>query len=143
MAETVGNAVTCKRLGLVGSGSVARHVAQICRDGFHMDVCCYSARRGDAELRELGFTPMSLDDLFSVCDYVSLHCLLTPETYHLVGGKCFENCNPGLILLNTARGGLVDEEALYEALVSDKIAAAGLDVFETQPPLNRTPSRGQ
>lgn len=134
MPETVGNEVTHKRLGLIGSGSVARHVAQICRDGFHMDICCYSAHRSDAELQNLGFTPMPLYDLFSACDYVSLHCLLTPKTYHLVDRKCFENGNPGLILLNTARGGLVDEKALYDALISGKIAAAGLDVFEMQPP---------
>ena len=107
MPETVGNEVTRKRLGLI---------------------------RSDAELQRLGFTPMSLHDLFASCDYVSLHCLLTPETYHLVDRRCFEVCAPGLILLNTARGGLVDERALYEALVSGRLAAAGLDVFEKQPP---------
>lgn len=134
MPETVGNEVTRKRLGLIGSGSVARHVAQICRDGFHMDICCHSTHRSGAELQRLGFTPMSLHDLFASCDYVSLHCLLTPETYHLVDRRCFEVCAPGLILLNTARGGLVDERALYEALTSGRLAAAGLDVFEKQPP---------
>ena len=82
----------------------------------------------------MGFTPISFRELFSVCDFVSLHCLLTPETYHLIDRKCFDDCNPDLILINTARGGLVDEEALYEALVSGKIGAAGLDVFESQPP---------
>ena len=134
MPETVGNEVAHKRLGLIGSGSIAQQMAQICRDGFHMDICCHSAHRSDEAVRGLGYTPMSLRELFSACDYVSLHCLLTPETYHLVDRKCFENCNPGLILLNTARGGLVDEDPLYEALTSGRIAAAGLDVFEQQPP---------
>ena len=134
MPETVGNEVAHKRLGLIGSGSIAQQMAQICRDGFHMDICCHSAHRSDEAVRGLGYTPMSLRELFSACDYVSLHCLLTPETYHLVDRKCFENCNPGLILLNTARGGLVDEDALYEALTSGRIAATGLDVFEQQPP---------
>ena len=77
--------------------------------------------------------------MFSFCDYVSIHCLLTPETYHLIGSKCFQDCNPNLILVNTARGGLVDEKALYEALVSGKISAAGLDVFENEPPLTDNP----
>lgn len=134
MPETVGSEVAHKRLGLIGSGNVAQQVAQICRDGFHMDICCYSPHRSNDEIRSLGFTPMSLHDLFSTCDYVSLHCLPAPETYHLVDRECFESCNPGLILLNTARGGLVDEAALYEALTSGRLAAAGLDVFERQPP---------
>lgn len=134
MPETVGNELTHKRLGLIGSGHIARHVAQICRDGFRMEVYCHSAHRSGEELRRMGFTPISFRELFSVCDFVSLHCLLTPETYHLIDRKCFDDCNPDLILINTARGGLVDEEALYEALVSGKIGAAGLDVFESQPP---------
>ena len=134
MPETVGCEMTHKRLGLVGSGHVAHEVAQICRDGFHMELCCFSAHHSAQEVREMGFTPLSLRELFASCDYVSLHCALTPETYHLIDRRCFEDCSPHLILINTARGGLVDEEALYEALTAGKIAAAGLDVFERQPP---------
>lgn len=139
LPETIGNELTEKRLGLIGSGHVARNVAQICKDGFHMEVCCYSAHQSDDKIRQMGFTPLSFRALFRVCDYVSLHCLLTPETYHLIDRECFENCNPNLILINTARGGLVDEKALYDALVSGKLAAAGLDVFEMQPPSTDNP----
>ena len=139
MPETIGHEITHKRLGLIGSGHIAQDVAQICRDGFHMEICCCSSHRSDAEIRKMGFIPISFKEVFAACDYVSLHCLLTPETRHLVDHKCFENCNPDLILINTARGGLVDEEALYEALSSGKIAAAGLDVFENQPPAADNP----
>ncbi len=134
MPETVGVEMTRKRLGLIGSGHIAHDVAQICRDGFRMEISCHNPHRSDEELRSMGFAPFSLRDIFSSCDYVSLHCQLTPESYHMIDRSCFEDCNPDLILINTARGGLVDEEALYEALVSGKIAAAGLDVFEKQPP---------
>lgn len=139
MPETIGNEITHKRLGLIGSGHIAHDVAQICRDGFHMEICCCNPHHSDAEIREMGFIPISFIEVFAACDYVSLHCLLTPETRHLVDHKCFENCNQDLILINTARGGLVDEEALYEALSSGKIAAAGLDVFENQPPAADNP----
>ena len=138
MQETIGFEMTGKRLGLIGSGHVAHDVAQICRDGFRMDICCCS-HRSDAEIREMGFEPMSLNELFTSCDYISLHCPLTPESRHMINRTCFENCNPKLILINTARGGLVDETALYDALITGKIAAAGLDVFEQQPPATDNP----
>ena len=138
MVETIGFEMTNKRLGLVASGNIAKEVAQICRDGFHMEICCWNPRRSDDEIREMGFIPISFQDLFS-CDYVSVHCLLTPDTYHLINRTCFENCNPNLILVNTARGGIVDEEVLYEALVSKKIAGAALDVFEKEPPKTDNP----
>lgn len=134
MPETVGYELSHKRLGLIGSGHVAREVAQICRDGFHMEIACFSAHRSGEQIREMGFIPMGFRELFERCDYVSVHCLLTPESYHLINSSCFASCNPRLILINTARGGLVDEAALYEALAAGKLAAAGLDVFEQQPP---------
>ena len=139
MPETIGFEMTGKRLGLIGSGHVAHDVAQICRDGFRMDICCCSGHHSDAEIREIGFEPMSLSELFASCDYITLHCPLTSETRHMIDRACFQNCNPKLILINTARGGLVDEAALYEALVTGKIAAAGLDVFEQQPPATDNP----
>ncbi len=140
LPETVGMELTGKKLGLVGSGHVARHVAQIARDGFRMSLFCYNSHRTAEELRELGFSPVDdLGSLFRECDYVSLHCLLTAETYHLIDETVLADCNPRLILVNTARGGLIDEDALYRALVEGRLAAAGLDVFESQPPLVDSP----
>lgn len=140
MPETVGRELTGKTLGLVGSGHVARELAQIARDGFRMELRCFSAHRSAAEIEALGFRPASsLPDLFASCDYVSLHCLLTTETYHLVDAALLRASNPGLILINTARGGLIDEAALYEALRDGTLTAAGLDVFERQPPATDNP----
>lgn len=135
MPVTVGRELDGKTLGLVGSGHVARELAQIARDGFHMQLRCFSGHHSPAELEALGFIPTAgLRELFAVCDYVSLHCLLTPETYHVVDAALLRAARPGLILINTARGGLIDEAALYEALRDGTLAAAGLDVFEQQPP---------
>ena len=139
MPETIGTEMSHKRVGLIGSGHVAQNVAQICRDGFRMEIFCYNPHRSETEIRKKGFIPLPLHELFSACDYVSLHCLLTPETYHMVNSSCFEVCRANLILINTARGGLVDEKALYDALISGKIRAAGLDVFEEQPPATDNP----
>lgn len=140
MPETVGLELTGKTLGLIGSGQVARHVAQIARDGFHMRVSCYNPHRSAKELEALGFVPVGdLRDLVRECDYVSVHCRLSGETWHLIGADLLSCCNPGLILVNTARGGIVDEAALYEALRDGKLAAAGLDVFEQQPPSTDNP----
>ncbi len=135
MSQTVGFDLTGKRLGLVGSGNIARQVAQIAHDGFHMQIACYNPFERVEALVEMGFEPVvSLEELFSTCDYVSLHCLLTSETYHLVGADVLAHAKPNVMLVNTARGGLVDEGALYQALVDGKLRAAALDTFEQEPP---------
>ena len=140
MPETVGIELCGKKLGLVGSGHIASEVAQIARDGFHMEVFCFNPHRSPDQIRMLGMEPVSeIGELFQSCDYVSLHCSLTTETYHMVNEELLRNANPHLILINTARGGLVDEPALYDALCGKKIAAAGLDVFEEQPPSVNNP----
>lgn len=135
MPETVGSELSGKKLRLVGSGHIAREIAQIARDGFHIEIFCYNPHKTAQELEALGMKPVSeLGELFRTCDYVSLHCLLTAESRHMVNEEILRGANPGLILINTARGGLVDEEALFRALKEKRIAAAGLDVFEQQPP---------
>ena len=135
MPETVGIEMSGKKLGLVGSGHIAREVAQIAREGFHMQVFCNNAHRRPDEIRALGYEPVAdLKDLFRICDYVSLHCILTEDTYHIIDRDVLHAANPHLILVNTARGGLIDEGELYNALVEKRLAAAGLDVFEEQPP---------
>ena len=140
MPETVGRELYGRKLGLVGSGHVAREVARICKGGFDMEVLCWNPHRTSEEIRALGMEPVSeLKELFRICDYVSLHCLLTEETRNLVDAEVLSQASPKLMLVNTARGGLIDEQALYEALVSGRIAAAGLDVFANQPPATDDP----
>lgn len=134
MPETVGVEMTGKKLGLIGAGHIARDVAQICSQGFRMELYCFDPHKSEAELTNMGFNPMGLHELFTSCDYVSVHCPLNKETYHMIDDSCFLRSNSKLILINTARGGIVDEAALYGALVSGRLAAAGLDVFEKEPP---------
>ncbi len=143
MPETVGREMTGKRLGLIGSGHVARELAQIARDGFRMELMCYNPNRTERELAALGMKKTaSLEQLMSCCDYVSVHCGTKPELHHMINAGVLSHAKPGLIFINTARGGLVDEEALYNALKSGVIAGAGLDVFEHEPPSPDEPLLG-
>ena len=140
MAVTVGFELSGKKLGLVGSGHIACETARIAANGFMMEILCYDPFRPAAQIEGLGFKPVSsLKELFRVSDFVSLHCLLTPESRHMISAEVFAGCNPDLILINTARGGLIDEKALYDALVTGKLAGAGLDVFEKEPPAPDSP----
>src|SRR5690606_23511253 len=90
--------------------------------------------RGDqATEGRLGIKRVGLDELFSQSDVISLHCPLNEETHHLVNEARFEQMKDNAILINTARGPVVDEAALVDALASGKIAGAGLDVYENEP----------
>jgi glyoxylate reductase len=120
-------------LGIIGLGRIGQAVARRAR-GFGMRVL-YTGRRPapfDVE-RTLDATFLPLDDLLGQADFVSLHCPLTPETYHLVDAPRLARMKPGAVLVNTTRGGCVDEAALAEALVSGPLVAAGLDVYEREP----------
>lgn len=140
MPETIGTEMKGKRLGLVGNGNVARIVASIAGNGFQMEVVCYSRHHNRHEQNNDCFAYVNtLEELFATCDYVSMHNLLNDETYHMVNEELLDHAKQGMIFINTARGGLVDEKALYEALVAGKIKAAGLDVFEKEPPETTNP----
>ncbi|MFH1086791.1 MAG: hydroxyacid dehydrogenase [Chloroflexota bacterium] len=121
-----------KTLGLVGIGRtgsrVARHAA-----GFSMRVIAHDPYAPHATAQDLGVELVDLPTLLAQADYVSVHAPLTPETRHLIGAAQLRQMKPTAILVNTSRGGLVDEAALSEALSSGRIAAAALDVFETEP----------
>ena len=115
-----------KTVGLVGYGRIGRSVAQRLR-GFDVEILtCDPASPPAANT--------SLMTLLANSDVVSLHCPLTPETRHMISGPELAVMKQGAILINTARGGVVDEDALSEALSEGAIAGAGLDVFETEPP---------
>jgi len=122
-----------KTMGIVGIGRIGREVAKRAK-AFGMRVIYYDVYRPSEEQeRELGIEYRELDELLSEADVVSLHLPLTPETKHLINGERIAKMKDGAILINAARGGIVDEEALYEALKSGKLYGAALDVYENEP----------
>jgi glycerate dehydrogenase len=117
-----------KTIGIVGYGELGHAVAAIAAC-FGMQVLI--AKRDEKDLRE---GRVELNTLLSIADVVSLHCPLTEDNYHMIGESQFSLMKPDAILVNTARGGLVDETALLQALQDKQIAAAALDVLEQEPP---------
>lgn len=125
-------------LGIIGLGRIGTAVARRAR-GFDMRVLYHSrTRKPDAEA-EVGAEYVTLDQLLAEADFVSIHSALTPETRNLIGAPQFALMKPTAILINTARGPLVDHDALYEALTTGKIAAAALDVTDPEPPAPDNP----
>ena len=124
--------VSAKKLGIVGMGRVGQTVARRAR-GFDMEIHYTNRRRLPPELEQDAVYHSTIKSLFGKVDMIPLNCPATPETDNLVNTESIGWMNPGVVLVNTARGRLVDEEALIEALHSGHIAAAGLDVFQTEP----------
>ncbi len=118
-----------KTFGVIGDGVIGRAVVGIAL-GFGMRVLVYSRHPDKRREKSGGFTYVSLDDLYGQSDIVSIHIPETPETHHFINRNSFERMKKGVILLNTARGGVVDTEALVWALEQGIVAAAGLDVLE-------------
>ena len=131
----LGTHVTGKALGLIGMGRIARAVAQRAHHGFGMRVIFHDPYPPTAEVaKALGAEPRdALEDVLGEADFVSLHCPATPETRHLMNRERFARMRPDAFLINTARGDVVDEAALVEALQAKRIAGAALDVFEKEP----------
>jgi D-3-phosphoglycerate dehydrogenase len=127
-----------RTFGLVGFGHIAREVARKL-SGFGMKWLVHDPFVPASELAAHGFQSVSLDSLLSESDFVSLHCPLTPSTRHLIGEAQLRRMKPIAILINTSRGPVVDEPALVRALSEGWIAAAGLDVFEQEPPAPHNP----
>jgi len=131
----LGTQVTGKTLGLVGMGRIARAVAQRAHHGFGMRIIFHDPYPPSPEVaRSLGAEPRErLEDVLGEADFVSLHCPATPETRHLMNRERLALMRPEAFLINTARGDVVDEAALVEALQARRLAGAGLDVFEREP----------
>jgi glyoxylate reductase len=122
-----------KTLGIVGMGRIGRAVARRAA-GFGMRMAYYDSRRlPDSSEAALGARYLPLDEVVATSDVLSLHCPLTPETRHLLDARRLSTMKAGTILINTARGPIIDEAALVEALRSGPLAAAGLDVYENEP----------
>jgi len=120
-------------VGIVGLGRIGQAVARRCR-GFEMRVLAYDVKPNSAFGRDHDVTFVPLETLLREADFVTLHAPHTPDTTNLINRDRLAVMKPTAFLINTARGGLVDEEALYEALASGRIAGAGLDVFKHEPP---------
>jgi D-3-phosphoglycerate dehydrogenase len=125
--ESMGVEVNGKTLGIIGCGSIGREVKKLAM-GLGMNVLTVDVCVG-AE-----FVP--LDQMLPRADFISVHVPLTPHTRHLLSTKEFGKMKTGVMIINCSRGGIVDEEALYNALVQGKVKAAALDVFEKEPPKN-------
>jgi phosphoglycerate dehydrogenase-like enzyme len=128
----VGVAVFGKIFGLIGTGSTGASLVRMV-SGLEMHVLAFDIKP-NPELLNLGVRYRPLEQVLKDSDFISIHLPLNDQTFHRIGSQELTMMKPGAILINTSRGGVVDEEALYQALVKKKIGGAALDVFESKPP---------
>jgi lactate dehydrogenase-like 2-hydroxyacid dehydrogenase len=133
----LGTRVTGKTLGILGLGRIGRAVAKRAHDGFGMRVIYFDPPVPIGEAKAMGAEPReSVEDVLRESDFVSIHAPATPETKHMINARTLALMPPHAFLVNTARGDVVDEPALIEALRTRRIAGAGLDVFDKEPTIN-------
>mgnify|MGYP002712018528 CR=1 FL=1 len=131
-SKFMGMEVTGKTLGLIGAGNIGSIVAERAM-GLKMKVVAFDPFLSAERAADLGVRKVELDELFAKADVITLHTPLTDQTRGIIGKKAFANMKDGVRIVNCARGGLIDEAALLEALNSGKVAGAALDVFEVEP----------
>ncbi len=136
--EFMGTELQGKTLGILGLGRIGREVARRAGQGFGMKVLAYDPFITEESAKPLGVVFSDLKKLLKEADFITLHTPLTPETEHLIDRGAFQAMKRGVRIINCARGGIVDEKALLQAIQSGKVAGAALDVFEKEPP-NRNP----
>lgn len=124
--------LTGRTIGLVGFGAIARKVAEIAL-AFGMNVAVFTRTPAKVDMAQVRVC-RTLEEMLPLCDVVSLHCPLFPENTRMINDRTIGMMKDGAVLLNTSRGGLIDEAALRRALDSGKISGAGLDVLSTEPP---------
>jgi D-3-phosphoglycerate dehydrogenase len=123
-----------KTLGIVGFGRIGREVAKRA-NALDMKCVAYDPFITKERAAQLGVVMMSLENLFTVADVITVHTPLIKETHHVINAKSIATMKDGVRIINCARGGIIDEKALYDAVKSGKVAGAALDVFEDEPPL--------
>ena len=129
-----------KTLGLIGAGDIAGRTARMFRSAFSMNAVAYSPTLTAGRAAGLGMECAgSIREVFQKSDIVSISVPLTERTRGLIGHDEFQAARPGMLLVNTSRGSVVDEKALYEALITGKIGAAASDVFASEPPTHENP----
>lgn len=133
----LGTKVTGKKLGVIGFGRIGQAVAKRAHFGFDMDIQYWDPYDISADITsQFNATKLdTIEDVCRECDFVSINCPATKETFHLMNEERFKLMKKSAFIINTARGDIIDEKALVNALVNKEIAGAGLDVFETEPNL--------
>ncbi len=132
-----GHTLSGKRIGIIGCGYIGKDLVELLQP-FKCEILVNDIVDLEDFCRAYALTPSSKDTIFKTCDVVTLHVPYTSETHHLVSNSQFKMMKPNSILINTSRGNVVDEHALYIALQEGSIAGAALDVFSTEP-LNQSP----
>ncbi len=122
-----------KTLGIIGFGRIGSAVAKRAA-AFEMKIIAYDPLRNESEIREGGAEPVTLDQLFAQADFITLHTPLNESSRNILGAEAFAKMKQGVYIIDIARGGVVDEAALLDALNSGKVAGAAMDVFTTEPP---------
>ena len=128
-----GMEVMGKILGLIGSGNIAQEVSKIA-NCIGMKTWVYSPHCTNEKASKMGAELKSIEEIFEKADFISLHIPKTKETYHMINEKLLSLMKPSAFLINVARGGVVDEKALFKFLKEGKIGGAAIDVFEKEPP---------
>lgn len=136
--RVIGREVSGATLGIVGFGNIGRLLLQKVL-GLGMKVLAFDRYVDAAAITAAGATAATMEEIFARADYVSLHLPLTEETRHVVNGPLLATMKPSAFLVNTSRGGVVDQAALYDALVAGRLAGAGLDVQDPEPPAAGNP----
>lgn len=133
----IGTELSGKYLGIVGLGNIGRNVGRIAR-ALRMNIIGYDIYPISREyINEVGMINADLNTLVESSDFITIHVPLSSDTYHLFDGNLLSRMKKSSYLINTSRGGIVDETALYDLLKDQRIAGAGLDVFEVEPPVDK------
>ncbi len=132
--DYVGDELTGRTVGIIGLGNIGRRVAELCSKVFAMRVIAYDPYITEADFKVRHAAPAGFDDVMRTADFVSINCPLTDETRGMLGDAALRLMKPSAVFISTARGGIHDEAALAAALGENRVAGAGLDVFEVEPP---------
>lgn len=130
----VGSELTGKTVGIIGFGRIGQLVAARLK-GFDCNFIAFDPFASEERMKELGVSrAQDLDDLYTVADIITLHVPLNEKTHHMIHTKAMEKMKDGVILINTSRGGIINEDDLYDAIVSGKVGGAGIDTWQEEPP---------
>ncbi|MFP3953744.1 MAG: D-isomer specific 2-hydroxyacid dehydrogenase family protein [Candidatus Acetothermia bacterium] len=141
-SDFVGIELSGTTVGVIGFGNIGSRVGEIARNGFNSDVLAYDPNIADPVIEKFGVESVSLVEILSRSDIISFNASLNPDNYHFIGKDEFAMMKDRVIIVNTARGELIEEDAFASALKSGKVAAAGVDVLEEEPLQDESPLTG-